>query len=315
VSSLLDTRHTLKTLTSDDASSTLARVSARLDEPIGDSSLVCTHLLCETARRSVAVALGGEGADELFGGYDPFRALALARWYSRLVPRPIHRAIRLVAGRLPSRRGYMSFDYRLTRALRGLSYAPALWNPVWIGPLEPAELSACFEAPAAIEEVYSEAIDLWDGCPQSNLVERTMQFFVKLYFQDDILTKVDRAGMMNSLEVRSPFLDLDLIDFVRRLPIAFKVRRGKTKVLFKEAMRSVLPSWVVDRPKHGFAVPMAEWLQEGWLEPAAAPLPAGVREDFVARKLRAHRQGRENNAVFLWSLWLLTQTTHARSSV
>ena len=142
-----------------------------------------------------------------------------------------------------------------------------------------------------------------------------MQFFVKLYFQDDILTKVDRAGMMNSLEVRSPFLDLDLIDFVRQLPIALKVRRGETKVLFKEAMRSVLPSWVVDRPKHGFAVPMAEWLQEGWLEPAAAPLPAGLREDFVARKLRAHRQGRENNAVFLWSLWLLTQTTHARSSV
>ncbi len=313
VASLLGTRHTVKTLTSDDARSTLPRVAARLDEPIGDSSLVCTHALCETARRSVVVTLGGEGADELFGGYDPFRALGLAQWYSRLVPRPIHRAIRLVAARLPSGRGYMPFDYRLTRALRGLSYSRALWNPVWIGPLEPSELSGCFEEAAPIEEVYSEAIDLWDRCPQSSLVERTMQFFVKLYFQDDILTKVDRAGMINSLEVRSPFLDLDLIDFVRRLPMSLKVGRGETKVLFKEAMRPVLPSWVVDRTKHGFAVPMADWLEEGWLEPAAVPLPAGVRQDFVDRKLAAHRKGRANNAVFLWSLWLLTQTTHART--
>ena len=310
VSTLLATRHTERTLSRGDAPAVLDRIASRLDEPIGDSSIVCTHLLCETARERVTVALGGEGADELFGGYDPFRALALAEWYARLVPGAVHRAIRLVAARLPSRAGYMPFDYRLSRMLRGLSYRPALWNPVWIGPLEPAELRDCFEAPLDIEEVYAEAIELWDRSPHRDPVERTQQFFAKLYLQDDILPKVDRAGMMSSLEVRSPFLDLDLVDFARRLPTHLKLRGWQTKYLLKEAMRPLLPSWIVDRPKHGFAVPMAEWLREGWLAPDGA-IPPGVRPEFVTRKLTAHRRATENNAIFLWSAWVLAQTANA----
>jgi len=313
VSALLGTRHTATHLTAVDAQRVLPRIASRLDEPIGDSSLVCTELLCETARQNVVVALGGEGADELFGGYDPFRALSLARLYSRLMPKPIHRAIRLLAARVPSRGGYMPVDYRLTRALRGLSYPPALWNPAWIGPLEPRDLHACFDSPAKLESIYSEAIELWDGCRQGGLVEKTMQFYVKLYFQDDILAKIDRAGMMNSLEVRSPFLDLDLVDFVRRLPTRFKLRHGRTKFLFKEAMRSLLPSWIVDRPKHGFAVPMAEWLREDWLIAGTPAVPDGMRREFVTRKISAHRAATENNAVFLWSLWLLTQIADSRA--
>ena len=183
----------------------------------------------------------------------------------------------------------MTLDYRLTRTLRGLSYPPSLWNPVWIGPLEPSDLQACFDDAASIERVYEDAIELWDGCVQPGLVERTLQFFVKLYLQDDILAKVDRAGMMNSLEVRSPFLDLDLVNFVRRLPTRFKLRRGRTKYLLREAMRPFLPSWIIDRPKHGFAVPMAQWLREDWLG-TFAPLPRGIRAEFVRRKVMAHQR-------------------------
>ncbi len=288
VSALLGTRHTVKRLSSADARCVLPRIASVLDEPIGDSSIVSTHVLCEVARQKVTVALGGEGADELFGGYDPFRALRLARLYSQLVPKPVHRAIRLVAARLPSRSGYMPLDYRLTRMLRGLSYPPALWNPTWIGPLEPSELQDCFEDCASIESIYSEAIDLWDSSRQSGLVEKTMQFYVKLYFQDDILAKVDRAGMMNSLE---------------------------TKYLFKQAMRPLLPASIVDQRKHGFAVPMAQWLREGWLVPPTGTEPGGPRPEFVNRNLTAHRLGAENNAVFLWSLWLLRQILDARADL
>jgi len=172
-------------------------------------------------------------------------------------------------------------------------------------------LQACFDDAASVERVYEDAIEAWDSCVQPGLVERTLQFFVKLYLQDDILAKVDRAGMMNSLEVRSPFLDLDLVNFVRRLPTRFKLRRGRTKYLLRQAMRPFLPSWIIDRPKHGFAVPMAQWLREDWLG-TFAPLPRGIRADFVRRKVMTHQAGSENNAVFLWSLWLLTHTAHAR---
>jgi asparagine synthase (glutamine-hydrolysing) len=311
--SFIGTHHTLATLSASEAQRVLPDIVSHLDEPIGDGSLICTHLLCETARPRVTVALGGEGADELFGGYDPFRVLNLARWYARVMPRPMHRAVRLVAARLPARAGYMTLDYRLTRLLRGLSHPPSLWNPVWIGALDARELSECFDDPAPIESVYAEAIELWDRSSHLGLLERSMQFYLKLYLQDDILTKVDRAGMINSLEVRSPFLDLDLIDFVRRLPASVLLRGGRTKFLFKEAMRTVLPPWIVDRSKHGFAVPMAQWWRDGWLDTDRLPLPRGINAAFVSRKLRAHRAGTENNAVFLWSLWLLSRTTNARA--
>ena len=312
VSSVLGTQHTEQRLSSTAARCVLPQIAARLDEPIGDSSIICTHLLSEMARPHVTVALGGEGADELLGGYDPFRILNLADLYSRYIPRPLHQAVRLAAARLPTRTGYMTLDYRLTRTLRGLSYPPSLWNPVWIGPLEPSDLQACFDDAASVERVYEDAIEVWDSCVQPGLVERTLQFFVKLYLQDDILAKVDRAGMMNSLEVRSPFLDLDLVNFVRRLPTRFKLHRGRTKYLLREAMRPFLPSWIIDRPKHGFAVPMAQWLREDGLG-TVAPLPRGIRADFVRRKVMAHQAGSENNAVFLWSLWLLAHTAHART--
>src|SRR5207245_191473 len=101
------------------------------------------------------------------------------------------------------------------------------------------------------------------------------------------LAKVDRAGMMNSLEVRSPFLDLDLVNFVSRLPTHFKLRHGRTKWLFKESMRSLLPSWVVDRPKHGFAVPMAEWLRADWLVASAT----SVRQQSITFDELGHLTG------------------------
>ena len=312
MSALLGTDHTARRLSTADAAGVMDRVASSLDEPIADSSIVCTHLLCETARRQVTVALGGEGADELFGGYDPFRALRLAQWYSRLVPKPVHRAVGLIAARLPSRTTYMPFDYRVTRALRGLSYPPALWNPVWIGPLDPAEIAACVDDADSLESVYSEAIALWDAVPRAGLIEKTMQFYTKLYFQDGILPKVDRAGMMNSLEVRSPFLDLDLVEFVSRLPTHLKFRRGRTKYLFKEAMRPFLPADVVNQRKHGFAVPMASWLRGNWMAPAVPTWPRAPRRDFIERKRAAHQAGRENNALFLWSVWLLAQVANGR---
>jgi asparagine synthase (glutamine-hydrolysing) len=143
----------------------LPLLADRLDAPIADSSLLPTALLCREARREVKVALGGDGADELFAGYDPFRALRAAQAFARLVPRRIHPALRLLAARLPTSHRYMSTAFRVQRALRGLAWPPALWNPVWLGPCEPAELEALLDAPVDVEQVYSEAIEAWDAAP------------------------------------------------------------------------------------------------------------------------------------------------------
>src|SRR5690606_33017189 len=155
------------------------------DEPLGDSSLLPTYLLSRFTRQHVTVALGGDGGDELFAGYDPMRAIHSAERYSKLVPRPVHAGIRhLLARLLPVSHANISFDFKVKRFLRGLSYPSPLWHPVWMGALEPVELSQLFQEPAPQEEIYSEAIESWDRCAQPDTVDRALQFWTNLYLQD-----------------------------------------------------------------------------------------------------------------------------------
>lgn len=298
-------RHHLEKLSLGKARALLPEIFERMDEPMGDSSLLPTFLLCRHARRHVTVALGGDGADELFAGYAPFRALRWARLYSRLVPRPAHEAIRSLMGRLPAGHGYMNLDFKIKRTLRGLSYPEKLWNPVWMSALDGPELEQLFQEPVDMEDVFSEAIELWDASQPAGLEEQTLQYFTRLYLENDILTKVDRASMMNSLEVRAPFLDIDVIDFARRLPTEYKLRHGQTKYLLKKAMAPLLPREILYRAKQGFAVPVAKWFRDGTLQPDGPGAVDGLAPDFVARMLVEHRAGRANQQAFLWDIWAL----------
>ncbi|HZR01991.1 MAG TPA: asparagine synthase (glutamine-hydrolyzing), partial [Burkholderiales bacterium] len=263
VALLLQTRHHPEMLSMQRARGLLPDIVARLDEPMGDSSLLPTYLLSQHTRKHVTVALGGDGADELFAGYDPFRALAAADVYRKLMPRPVHHAIHMIMARLPVSHVNMSFDFRVKRTLRGLSYPPQYWLPVWMSPLDPQELPQLFGEPVDLEDLYSEAIEQWDACRDLGLVDKALQFYTKLYLQDDILVKVDRASMMHSLEVRAPYLDIELVDFVRRLPHQYKYRNGTTKYLLKKALEPILPRDILYRSKRGFGVPIGAWFRDG----------------------------------------------------
>ena len=295
--------HQVETLSVQRALDLLPEIAARWDEPIADASMLPTYLLCQHARRQVTVALGGDGADELFAGYDPFRALRYAETWSRFVPRPVHRGITMLAARLPVSHGYMSFDFRVKRTLRGLDYPAHLWLPVWMAPLAPSELNELFNAPVDPEDVFSEAIEAWDGCRSTDPVERSIAFYIRLYLQDDILVKVDRASMLNSLEVRAPFLDCELVDFVRRLPSDMKLRGGTTKYLLRKMASSLLPSEILERSKQGFAVPIGQWFRNGALP--ARPLDGAVNAGFWRGRLDRHQKRRSDERAYLWSDWLL----------
>lgn len=301
------TQHHEERFDLDKSAEVLPDLIARLDEPLADGSLLPTFLLSRFTRKHVTVALGGDGGDELFAGYDPFQALRAANAYARVVPKPLHDAIRFFAGWLPVSHANISFDFKIKRTLAGLSYPPKLWNPVWMGAVEPADLPLLFGREIDVEDVYSEAIAAWDRFPAADIVDRASQFWINLYLQDGILAKIDRASMLCSLEARSPFLDIEFVDLVRRIPHRFKLRGGVTKWILKRALSPLLPSDIIRRPKKGFGMPIGRWIRERRFDFDEAHVIDGINPAFLQKKLESHRHNRSDERLFLWGYWLLAQ--------
>jgi asparagine synthase (glutamine-hydrolysing) len=205
-----------------------------------------------------------------------------------------------VAAHLPVSHQNISLDFKIKRTLRGLDHAARLWNPVWLGALEPSDLARITDAPFKIEEIYSEAIDAWESCMSADPVDRTLQFYTEIYLQDGILPKADRASMLNSLEVRSPFLDIEVADFARRLPHHFKLRGNTTKYLLKRVAETLLPHSIVHRKKKGFGTPVGAWLRSGRIVPQTTSA-------LLGEHLSSHHAGKSDERLYLWCEYVWQQ--------
>ena len=311
VAKLFGSNHHHEVLDLDKAFELIPQVLAGLDEPMGDSSIVPTYLLSRFARQHVTVALGGDGGDELFAGYDPFKALRPAQHYRNLVPGGLHRTVRTLADLLPPSERNMSLEFRIKRALRGVTLPQSVWNPMWMAPLEPRELEQLFQQPIRYEDVFEEAIAAWNSTSANNLIDKTLEYYSRFYLQDDILTKVDRASMMVSLEVRAPFLDNDVVEFARRLPHRFKYRNGHTKYLLKKALAPLLPGDILYRRKKGFGVPLNRWLKR-WKDAAQMLPDTGLDQAFVERQWQEHKSGYRDHRLFLWC-WIVLQSHRSQA--
>jgi asparagine synthase (glutamine-hydrolysing) len=305
VAAFVGSRHHERILDLGTARERVGEVLGRLDEPLGDASVLPVFLLSAFAREHVTVALSGDGGDELFAGYDPFAALGPAAWYDRFVPAPVHLLLRRMADRLPRGEGNMSLDFKIRRALMGLSYRPNARVPAWMSPLDPERMGALFDRPLPAEELYSEAIAAWDDSPARGPVDKTLEFFTNFYLQDDILAKTDRAAMMVSLEARAVFLDNDVVDFCERLPHGYKFRRGVRKFLLRRAARGLIPDRTLRRPKKGFGIPLASWLRHLPAPGANVAIP-GLRAQWMDARWSAALAGTEDERLLLWS-WLSLQ--------
>jgi asparagine synthase (glutamine-hydrolysing) len=308
VAQFFGTKHHCEMLDLDAAITLIPTVLRNLDEPLSDPSIIPTYLLSQFTRRHVTVALSGDGGDELFAGYDPFRALGPAKLYHALVPRGLHRGLRRLADLLPISTRNMSFDFKVRRVLTGLSYPPAMWNPIWLAPTEPKVMGELFEEPLCAEDLYEEAIDLWSS--GGNMGDRTLEFYTNYYLQDDILMKVDRAAMMVSLESRAVFLDNDLVQFCRRLPYRFKYRNGTRKYLLKKALAPLLPKAVLSRRKKGFGIPLAKWLKVMPNIDLPRRYVDGFYDASIDRRWNEHKAGYADHRMILWS-WLALQQTRS----
>jgi len=253
--------------------------------------------LSQMTRGHVTVALSGEGADELFGGYYTYLADAYAQ-AMRILPRPLRALARGCAGLLPVSDEKIGFEYKAKRFTTGAMLNPLEAHLYWNGTFTPEErrqLLSRFQ-PLAAPPNYSSFLELdqhW-------------------YLADDILYKCDRMSMAHSLEVRPPFLDHRIVEFAARLPESMKRNGSKGKFILRELMRDRLPAAVVTRKKEGFDIPAHEWFR-GALRPLLLDTltPKAIRESGLFRpgaieKVLADHEARKTNYGYhLWGLLML----------
>jgi len=321
-------------LTEADLLEHLERILPRLDEPFGDPSFLPTALICETARREVTVCLTGDGGDELFGGYNRYRqtlargertpsetTLKLQRWLAPRLPRYALKGWKLArrlddAVRTPEEAyvaRLVSTDVRLRSGLLGPRAREA------------------FEAAGATIDAPEQEL-LADLDRQGPLAARMMALDQRHYLPGLILTKADRASMAASLELRSPFLDTDLLEWAARVPLSAKLQAdgpdgsATGKRIVRRALEGRVPAALLERKKQGFGTPLGRWFRrelgqqtEDYLMQSRLAADGWLEERTVRAAVRAHKRRARNLGELLWTLlclevWYRTWVTADRTA-
>ncbi len=313
VADLLGTEHLVTLFRKDLLNNLLKEVVEKLNEPLSDSSLISQYLLCKQTKKEVKVTLGGDGSDEIFAGYDTFKAVKIAQIMEKFLPRSVHPVIKRILGIVPRSHSYMSFRFKLQRFLEGVGYKKSLWQPLWLSPVGEIDIRELFSNSLNMEELYSEVISEWETCDHKNLIDKSLQFYGNVFLQNQILTKVDRTSMMHGLEVRSPFLDIDLINCVRRIPSYYKIRKGHSKYILKKAMENHLPSNLIWRKKMGFSAPLGKWFLDGLISLNTNDIWKNRANTLIQKKIKAHLSHRDDHRLFLWNIYILTEFMRRQS--
>ena len=283
-----------------------------LDEPFGDASIIPTYLLSEFTRRYVKVSLSGDGGDELFAGYPTYQAHRVAGVYEKL-PELIQKGIARIVGKFPVSTSNISLDFKAKRFISGIRYSPEIRNFIWLGSFNPEEKQRLFLAEVndqiAGEDLFREVREQLGGCDADNLLEKILCLDMRFYLQDNMLVKIDRASMANSLESRVPFLDHTLIEFITALPANLKLKGFTTKYILKKAMGDKLPKGIANRSKKGFGIPVARWVKKelkglvlDMFNEKRIQREGFFDHRFINDLLKDHFEGRRDNRKLIWTL-------------
>ena len=318
----LKTEHTELYVTANDALDVIPRLPDFYDEPFADSSAIPTFLVSRLTRQQVTVALSGDGGDEQFCGYVRYwTTKSMAKGFHR-VPLPLKKAIAKTLGFIPPiwvENCYLPLHNLLPQRLRMANF-PDKWQKL-LKLMEQTRVSELYRMticlwsesevasittrklpPSKYEQVFKETAD-WP------LLSRLMRVDQKTYLPDAMLTKVDRASMANSLEIRVPLLDHRVVEFTAGLPERYKYRNGTGKYLLKKLLARYLPASLFERPKMGFGVPIDRWLRFELKEMLLDYLSAErlkkeglFNPNFVEKKIKEHLSGQVNHQYRLWPL-------------
>ena len=298
-----------------DALQMLPQLIWHYDEPFGDSSAIPTMYLSRMAREHVTVALTGDAGDELFCGYDRYRAVRIA---GRLdsIPRSVRRLLSRMAAAIPNDVRQKSFRRRLRRLLETLSQNPERRYLNWISIFTRDRLQELVSDDLwKLTEEHDPAqhiFDAWRLCPDRDFVTRTTATDVLTYLPGDLLTKVDIASMATSLECRSPLLDHRVMELAARMPLEVKQSARQSKRVLIETFSDLIPPDIRTRKKMGFGVPIDHWFRDELREllhdvllSHRASQRGLLRQDVVRRLIEEHTSGVFDHAYRLWNLLCL----------
>jgi asparagine synthase (glutamine-hydrolysing) len=280
------------------------------DEPFADSSAIPTYYVSQVARKFVTVALGGDGGDESFAGYRRYYFDRLENQMRGVIPAPVRSTVFGPLGRVYPPLAWAPRFLRAKATFQSLARSPleGYFNSVSI--FRPGEKPNLFtpdfrEALGGYDSI-GVLQQYYDRADTPDLLSRIQYVDIKTYLPDDILTKVDRASMAVSLEVRAPLLDHKLMEMVATIPSSLKLVGREGKYIFKKAMEPVLKSEILERKKQGFAVPLARWFREDLRELAQDALFSSedgiLNRKFLKKIWDQHQKGVYDRSAHLWSV-------------
>jgi asparagine synthase (glutamine-hydrolysing) len=324
-SKYIGTEHHEQMMTPADLLNIVPTLPDILDEPMADASILPTYLLSKFTRGHVTVALGGDGGDELFAGYPTYLAHKLAGYYECFLG-AFHPMVVRLANLLPVSDDNISFDFKVKKFLSGIGYPNGIRNSVWLGsfPIQENEkvLSPEFRQRFNRDQLLEDILLYGEECPYEDQITKLQYLDMRLYLQESILVKVDRASMACSLEVRAPFLDCELVEFVMGLPSQYKLKGTTSKYILKKALKKYLPDSIIHRKKKGFGVPIAKWVKgelkelfSDFLSTDRVKREGFLNPEYVTLLLQDHLTNKKDNRKQLWTLlvWELWMNRYCAS--
>jgi asparagine synthase (glutamine-hydrolysing) len=306
------TQHHVEQVDPDDFS-LLDRLATMYDEPYADSSAIPTYRVCELARKTVKVALSGDGGDESFGGYRRYRWHLNEERVRSLLPLGVRRpAFGLLGWLYPKAdwaprvfRAKSTFEALARDSVEAYFHSVSLLHDGMRRALFSERFRSELQGYAAAEVLKRHAA----RAPSDHPLSLVQYLDLKTYLVGDINTKVDRASMAHSLEVREPLMDHPLVEWLSSLPPEFKLRNGEGKLLLKKALEPFLPPEILYRPKMGFAVPLAKWFRGPLRDPVRKAVLGSVLADtgwfnaaYLRRLVDDHQSGLRDYSTPLWTL-------------
>ena len=316
VAKYLGTDHYDKYVTDSDALNVIPNLPNIYDEPFADSSQIPTFLVSEFAKQKVTVALSGDAGDELFGGYNRYifseKTLNTILKAPSIIKKLISKSIISISEEKWSSLLSSSLNNRFANVGNKIYKMADILSSKSIRDLHLKLVSQIYNPSEWLKNANEYKSKLNDDIvrfEELNSIESMMAYDLISYLPTDILTKVDRAAMSVSLETRIPFLDLDVIEFSASLPIEFKIRNGVSKWALREVLYRHVPKDLIERPKMGFGVPLAEWLRgplkdwaESLLDEKRLHQEGFFNVEFVRDKWLEHLSGKRNWSYQLWNV-------------